>query len=108
MTDAPPQLTIDGDEEARRETKALTQLQQRILARIRDTGQIRSVEAGRMVHEARGKYCASHGGARAHMNRGEDSLGCCAYASADGLDAMKRLTKRGLVKKVSPGIWVAP
>lgn len=111
--EGPPQLTIDGGEvstERARNTSRtapFSEAQQTILARLRDQGYIRSVEAGRIVHECRGGRCARHGGERAGPLR-EGSLGCCAYASSDGLAALKRLEARGLVVGDGRGRWTAP
>ncbi|HEY0390992.1 MAG TPA: hypothetical protein VGC63_04720 [Solirubrobacterales bacterium] len=98
------QITLDGREvsmeEARRTSTAggrLTQAQRLILDTINEKGQIRSVEAGVIVHLARGTKCAK--------GVGPSKLACYHYASTDGLSAMKRLAKRGLVRKVSVGIW---
>lgn len=86
----------------------LTVAQATILRWARERGEIRSVEAGVIMHAARG-YCG-HGG-RSHDWRGTPrAIGCCAYACADGLDALKRLADRGLVYRdpFIPGRWYAP
>lgn len=105
-----PQLTIDGGEvsshQAAKRTLPLNSTQRAIIAKIRDEGSIRSVEAGVFVHTARGQRCARNGGERAGP-LGPKAIGCCAYAAADGLSAMQRLEERGLVRRDSPGRWVA-
>lgn len=107
--DGPPQLRIDGGEDtSRRASKypQTTTAQQRILHKISTDGQIRAVEAGVMVHEARGKRCCLTGAAGADRHKG-GGIGCCAYASADGNSALKRLEKRGLVKRGERvGVWI--
>lgn len=97
----PSQLRVDGGEEARRNDRGLTQVQRRILATIRENGFIRSVEAGNYVHEASRRHARRLGALDEHRGKG-----CCSYAATDGLDAMKRLVKRGLVVKESRGHWV--
>lgn len=114
--DGPPQLTIDGGEVTSRRATAtshgappLTAAQNRILHRIREQGYIRSVEAGVFIHEARGKRCARFGGAGQDRFKGtERAISCCAYASADGNSAMKRLADRGFVTRgKQAGHWYA-
>lgn len=114
--EGPPQLTIEGGEVSSARARhtsstaanpAFTEAQRTILARLGEQGYIRSVEAGRIVHECRGTRCARFGGERAGALR-EGSLGCCAYASADGLAALKRLEARGLVTGDGAGRWTPP
>lgn len=105
MTDE--QLTIDGDVEPYAEVaqrnrivSALSGTQREILRRVREEGGLRGVEAGVMIHAARNaerRFPVCGGGAKGH---GPTRSGaCCHYAATDGAEAMKRLQKRGLVKK---------
>lgn len=107
---AEPQLTIDGDEVenpliVHRGTPGLNTTQRQILAKLDEQGHIRSVEAGVIVHAAR-----SIDGCPGSMGQGWSGFkgtgkACCPYASEDGRAALKRLAKRGIVKRVSPGRW---
>lgn len=99
------QLRMDGEEvelgdtfPVARRDGGLTPVQREILRSL----PIRSVEAGVIVHRHRG-YCG-YGAKGGSMER-EDALGCCPYAAADGLEACKRLAKRGLLRRTSPGRW---
>lgn len=101
------QLTLDGEPEpyeqvaARaRNVSALTGLQREILTRIRLEGPIRAVEAGVMQHVARGRRCS--GGGKGY---GPTKVACCKYAATDGLEAMKRLRDRGLVRQRKDKTW---
>ena len=112
--DGLPQLTIDGGEvsshKAAKRTQPLSSTQQAIIGRIRLDGSIRSVEAGVIVHASRtgpkGRRCG-FGAKTTTAPPTKTRIGCCAYAAADGLSAMQRLQARGLVRKDSPGRWVA-
>jgi hypothetical protein len=69
-------------------------LAQREIMRLLSGRQIRSKEAGRIVHLHRTppcRYCAATKG--------------CQYASSDGNDAMRRLMDRGFANRVKPGLW---
>lgn len=106
------QLTIDGREvphavvalASGSARHPLTAGQREILELVRDRGCIRSVEAGVAIHRAR-NHCAF--GARSGTFTGR-GIGCCSYASADGLAAMKRLMHRGLVYRDESrrGYWL--
>jgi len=80
------QLDFDGEEHDTRSVPRPTPLnavQREILRYIGEHGSIRSVQAGEIVHAARQhQYSDGH-----------------QYWSADGLEAMKRLLARGLVKR---------
>lgn len=101
------QLTIDGREVphevvallARQSPKRLTLVQRTLLDAVREKGAVRSVEAGVIVHRHRTSACPT-------PTRG---IGCCRYAGADGLAAMKRLMRRGLVYRDPDrvGRWLA-
>jgi len=103
------QLTLDGREvpvpsaDQPRATAPLTASQREILLWIRDHGQIRSVEAGAIVHAHRTLPCCSRYG-----RSRPDGIGCCKWAASDGGDALKRLMGRGLVRRGdTPGVWEA-
>jgi hypothetical protein len=118
--EGPPQLTIGGGEVPSSRANAtssagryrdahLTESQRVILETIRREGSIRSVEAGNIVHARRTPPCyGGRAGAGEHKGPGTAArIGCCGYAATDGLSAMKKLEKRGLVKWDRPGRWVA-
>ena len=115
--EGPPQLKIDGgevsSEQARRTSRAgrlpgLNTAQREILNQIHEDGNIRSVEAGVIIHSHREFPCGRKVGAGSYTGpKTAGRIGCCGYASADGLEAMKRLEKRGLVKRQVDGLWVA-
>jgi hypothetical protein len=99
------QLRIDGTEVPVALTPvlyALSDSQRGILHTIGEHGFISSTQAGVIVHGARG-WCGF--GSKSSMGGGEQ---CCGYACADGLEAMKRLLKRNLVRRERPGRWVRP
>lgn len=88
-----PQLTLDGreipteDVATRSSSTGLNPAQREILAHLHRHGSIRPVDAGRIVHAARGPGRSK----RAHW-------------SSDGHQALKRLAARGLVQPpVEPG-----
>jgi len=116
-SEGPPQLTIDGGEvpsaQARNASTAgpgLSTAQQGILEVIRRQGYIRPVEAGVIVHQLRNDSCSRklrEPSATGDRYKG-GGLSCCAFASTDGSSALKRLAKRGLVKRLQGGKAVAP
>lgn len=100
------QLTLDGGAvpyayaAAPRKMK-LTGLQRDILDLARVQGQIRSVEAGTLVHSHRGR-CS-----RVVPTR-KGALACCRYGTIDGSMACRRLMRRGLLYRDESGkrpIW---
>lgn len=106
----PAQLTLDGGEVpletvAGESAGPLSEAQQLILRLAGRPEGVRSVEAGVVMHQARG-HCASPG-ARWHNFRG-GGIACCPYAPTDGLAALRRLAERGLVRRTEPlGTWRA-
>lgn len=68
--------------------------QREILRFIGNYGAITSTQAGVIVHAHREGGC--------HRCR----KGTCPWLSSDGCDAMRRLRKRGLVKRHHRGLWV--
>lgn len=94
------QLTLAGfpatPRQARSSQAQLSGAQRAILARLRESGSIRAVEAGTIVHAYRPGIACEKGG---------QGAGCCCYASTDGSDALKRLQRRGLVERVERGAW---
>jgi hypothetical protein len=110
------QIRLDGTEvelndefAVARSAMPLSPVQRLILA----SAPIRSVEAGVIVHASRG-HCGfgARGGRIGHVVDGKfvpldrpKGIACCAYAAADGLEACKRLAKRGLLRRVAPGRW---
>lgn len=91
------QMTLDGSvpEVASVTPHApFTPAQRDIMRLIADFGSVTSTQAGVIQHMHRSppcRYCSP----RQH----------CQYASSDGLDAMKRLMRRGLVERVRDGLW---
>ena len=98
------QITIEGELVAHPvPTPApLSGSQRAILRTIRALGELRSSEAGLMMHGARG-WCAPF---HAPYAPTPDRLGCCEYGATDGAAAMRRLERRGLVERVGRGRWV--
>lgn len=109
MPDAEPQLNLDGGEDAGPPRVApLNGTQQLILGIIREQGGIRSVQAGVLVHESRGTRCCMAGAGADRFKGTPRAMACCAYASSDGLEALKRLEARGLIKRGKKiGMWKA-
>lgn len=97
------QLTIDGrvepaDQVARTARIApLSDSQHAILRECRRLGTIRPVQAGAIVHGGRTQFGCN--------NEKTGGIGCCQYASKDGLDAIKRLMARGILEQVSEGLY---
>lgn len=94
------QLNIEGgvepyDEVAKRAAayRDLSPAQKEILRVIRDDGEIRAVEAGVIIHTHRTQAGTGRCG------RHRTALACCQYAASDGLEALKRMAKRGLVRR---------
>ena len=99
------QLTLDGRAEpypglARARRLPLTHGQLDVIAYLRLHGTIRPGQAGTIVHLHRvsdRRFCQPPTKGR---------ITCCEYASSDGVEALKRLASRGLVEKVSDGLYV--
>lgn len=119
------QLRVDGTEVVHPAPDAvwparkppLTDLQRTVL-RVADEqgGEIRSVEAGKIVHSYRGHCGFGKRGSNLvrHNAAGEvevvngpraGSIGCCQYAASDGLEVLKRLERRGYVEHSARGRW---
>lgn len=113
------QLTIDGREEPHgkrpRTPPPLTPAQLDIVrvARLHN-GWIRPAQAGRVIHDQRyasnpSRYATRRGacgsGERGYLTVTSAALACCAYAASDGLAALHRLAKRGIVARLAPGMW---
>jgi hypothetical protein len=118
-SEGPPQLNLDGGEvpsaQARASSSssvALSTAQQGILEVVRRQGFIRPVEAGVIVHRLRDPRSACARKATQPSATGDrykgGGLSCCAFASTDGSAALKRLAKRGMVKREANGRAVAP
>lgn len=96
--------------ETLRTLPSLSRVQREILGKLHADGHITSTEAGVLMHRARRPFpdgstrCGfgAKGGAS-----GPNAVSCCGYASADGLEAMKRLERRGLVVRDPAGGWAA-
>lgn len=101
------QLTLTGEEipheqvvRARR-AAWLSENQRAILryARARE-GVIRSSEAGRIMHAARGRcpYWTDH-------PMRQSGLMCCGFCATDGHSALRRLAARGFLHQLGDGRW---
>lgn len=109
MSSKPPaQLTLDGRETRHPparpvKPRPLSDGQQRIISVIKRRGQIRSVEAGVILHQMRG-HCAFNTRPHNWPMRGQ---ACCPYASSDGLAACKRMLERGIIiRGPRQGTWI--
>jgi hypothetical protein len=107
MTGAAAQLTTDGREvehplPSRQRSPRLTAAQRAILVELALKGELRSCEAGAIIHQCRPQ--AARAAARGFL--AEYLAGQRRYAASDGLEALKRLAERGFVRRVSPGRWV--
>lgn len=89
------QLDIYGGEVdapvASSKSPPLAPAQHEILRLIQTYGAITSTQAGTIVH----------------AHREDRGKGKERYRSSDGCDAMKRLKKRGLVRRARPGTWIS-
>lgn len=92
------QLDVFGGETVHEEVVSqrhrYTDAQREILRFIQNYAAITSTQAGVIVHAHREGGCYSC------------RRGTCPWVSSDGSDAMKRLRKRGLVKRHHRGVWV--
>jgi hypothetical protein len=111
--DGPSQLGLDGSEtpheqvvKVTRPKPSLNGAQRAILRVIESEGTIRPVEAGVVVHAHRSQPCRLAGAAGADRYKGGGKA-CCAYASSDGVEALKRLRARGLVERKGKGQYGA-
>lgn len=94
------QITLEGELEpagrASLRRRGLTTAQLRILRAIDAAGDmITTIAAGRIIHEMREKPC----------ERCADREDRCAFVAIDGREALERLAARGVVRKVSGGLW---
>jgi hypothetical protein len=91
------QLNLAGGEEDPLERTVRGQLsdtQREILQAIHVHGEITTVDAGRIVHARRSPPCA-----RCREGR-------CAFVELDGSDALKRLKRRGHVRRLYGDVWI--
>lgn len=98
------QLRLDGTEVPAGLTVAayaLTPAQREILAVIDENGHITSTEAGTIIHRQRQA-------SNPRITNPQYIEIMHRYACADGLEACKRLMKRNLLRRESPGRWVRP
>lgn len=97
------QLRLDGSEvpyelaAAQYGSASLTAAQRLILQEIALTGRIRPVDAGKIIHSFRDDHRSVDA---------DNPYGCCRWASGDGVDALKRLARRGFVRHKKRGCWV--
>lgn len=85
------QLTFDGrDVEHPPRVRALTQRQREILGYVRAVGEVRPLDIGRMMRLGR----------ETPERRGHER-----HVSSDGVDALQRLERRGLVYRAARGRW---
>jgi hypothetical protein len=108
------QLTLDNDEVpwryASRESHGFSSAQLGVLRHLGLHGHIRSVEAGRIAHAVRQERMRYPSGDACGVGkrdyRTEKGEGCCGYASTDGAAVMKRLLERGIVRRISRGLYI--
>lgn len=96
------QLALDGTEVPypMRPPTPLSERQRQILAFIRLHGVVRPVEIGMLMHQGRERPCV------VLLDFRRMRVGCCRHASSDGVDALRRLERRGLVRHIARGQWV--
>ncbi len=96
------QLRLDGSEvpheTVAQQREQLTDAQRMILRKIGEDGGIRPVDAGRILHSNRADD--------RHRNP-DPGRACCKWASADGVDALKRLGRRGYIRHRRRGWWIS-
>lgn len=80
----------------------VTPTQDAILRYASTNGSVTPLQAGEILHRARG-----HCGSGAKGGPGDGSA-CCPYASSDGLEAIKRMIKRRQLIRVAKGIYTPP
>lgn len=105
--DDPQTALFPGGSPLDRQPRApITVTQRKVLARLREDRSISPAIAGTILHEHRG-HCGSgaKGGryGRASSVPGRPHEACCAYASSDGLEVLKRLVARGAVAHTARG-----
>jgi hypothetical protein len=107
------QLTIDGGEVPFAQTRVvsnrypLSERQSDILAWARlHGGLIRPIQAGVLVHARRPSHMQGAYRGLADIDSPGEPVRCCKWASKDGLAALKRLMGRGIVERVSRGLYV--
>jgi hypothetical protein len=100
---AATQLGLDGSETPHpvRAPHALTDRQRALLVYIRAHESVRPLEVGVFMHQGRPEPCV------VLLDFRRMRVGCCRYASSDGVDALIRLARRGLVVRVRRGVWQA-
>lgn len=76
-----------------------------ILLYLRDHDEISPIEAGRICHDLRHRSRGYSGCGVGAKTIGDRSAACCAYASADGGEALKRLLRNGYVERIERGLY---
>jgi hypothetical protein len=84
------QLALDGSETTHpvRRPRRLTERQRELVAYMRQSGVVCPREIGVLMHAGRTSIASK-----------------LRYASSDGYDALRRLERRGLVKRLKRGRW---
>lgn len=92
------QMTLDGSVGGpiMARNSHLNPAQREMLRIAHANGFVRPIEAGRIVHAGRTDTGCNK---RHDRYKGE---GCCGYCASDGVDALKRLVRRGLLVR-GPG-----
>ena len=92
------QLGLDGTEVVHpvRHPRPLSDRQREVLRMIGILGAVRPLEVGKLMHAGARKHPAGTA-----LVEGP----CCQYASSDGCDALRRLERRGLVRRIHRGQW---
>jgi len=95
------QLGLDGTEVPLplHHPRALTDRQRELVAWMRLRGEVRPIEVGVLMHQGREVPCV------VRLDFRRRAVGCCEHASSDGVDALQRLERRGLVERVQRGRW---
>jgi hypothetical protein len=86
------QLGLDGAETPypTRMPRPLSERQRELVAWMRAVGDVRPLDVGQLMHAGRTTPLR---------------LGAARHVSSDGVDALRRLERRGLVERVARGRW---
>lgn len=98
------QLTMDGGSVAVESVPStrrvpLSAVQRAIIRHADQNDGIRPVEAGLILHRDRPKNHVTGSAAANRWHGTSRAVGCCPWASSDGHEALKRLERRGYLKR---------
>ena len=96
------QLTLDGHEitlaRVNQRVRTIGSAETAVLRRaVEQGGLITSSQAGRVIHQRRAQT-----GCRDPYMLGD---GCCRHAAGHGGEVLRQLASRGIVEKISRGLW---